>query len=152
MSWKLDCIIPPLQRRRRGIYCFTSCPFKDIFRRIFLSNYGWQKSYIWSQASYKYPISWKACLDPSHSYFLFSDWVGCYAHWPYMRGYHKWALAHSSSCFKSELNMRGNILHETIKSNEHKVSDSRWNVLFMVTYLYLVNNYTNDVNICVINK
>ena len=24
--------------------------------------------------------------------------VGFYAHWTYMRGYHKWALAHSSSC------------------------------------------------------
>jgi hypothetical protein len=27
-----------------------------IFRRIFLSNYWWQKSDIWSQASYRYPV------------------------------------------------------------------------------------------------
>ena len=56
---------------------------------IFLSNYWWQKSDIWSQASYRYPISWEAFLDPSDSYFLFAE----------ERGYHKWALAHSSSCF-----------------------------------------------------
>ena len=61
-----------------------------IFRHIFLSNYWWQKSDIWSQASYRYPISWEALFDPSDSYFLFVE----------KRGYHtcKWALAHSSSC------------------------------------------------------
>jgi hypothetical protein len=59
-----------------------------IFRRIFLSNYWWQKSDIWSQASYRYPISWEAFFDPSDSYFLFAE----------ERGYHRWALAHSSSC------------------------------------------------------
>jgi len=42
------------------------------FSSIFLSNYWWQKSDIWSQASYRYPISWEAFLDPSHSYFLFA--------------------------------------------------------------------------------
>jgi hypothetical protein len=46
---------------------------------------------------------WEKCdivvsiLDPSDSYFLFADLVGFYTHWTYMRGYHKWALAHSSS-------------------------------------------------------
>ena len=60
-----------------------------IFRRIFLSNYWWQKSDIRSQASYRYPISWKAFFDPSDSYFLFAE----------ERGYHRWALAHSSSCY-----------------------------------------------------
>ena len=59
-----------------------------IFRRIFLSNYWWQKSDIWSQALYRYPISWEAFVHPSDSYFLFAE----------ERGYHKWALAHSSSC------------------------------------------------------
>ena len=60
---------------------------QDIFRRIFLSNCWWQKSDIWSQASNRYPISWEAFFDPSDSYFLFAE----------ERGYHKWALAHSSS-------------------------------------------------------
>jgi hypothetical protein len=60
-----------------------------IFRRILLSNYWWQKSDIWSQASYRYPIWWEAFFDPSDSYFLFAE----------ERGNHKWALAHSSSCF-----------------------------------------------------
>jgi hypothetical protein len=44
-----------------------------IFRRIFLSNYWWQESDIWSQASYMYAILWEAFLDPSDSYFLFAD-------------------------------------------------------------------------------
>jgi hypothetical protein len=63
--------------------------YMHIFRDIFLSNYWWQRSDIWSQASYRYPISWEAFFDPSDSYFLLAE----------ERGYHKWALAHSSSCF-----------------------------------------------------
>jgi hypothetical protein len=51
-----------------------------IFCRIFLSNYWWQKSDIWSQASYRYPISWEAFLDPSDSCFLFADFVDFYTH------------------------------------------------------------------------
>jgi hypothetical protein len=54
------------------------------FRRIFLSNFWWQKSDIWSQASYRYTILWIAFLDPSDSYFLFADLVGFYTHWTYM--------------------------------------------------------------------
>jgi hypothetical protein len=53
-----------------------------IFRHIFLSNYWWQKSDIWSQASYRYPISWEAFLAPSDSYFLFVE----------ERGYHKLSI------------------------------------------------------------
>jgi hypothetical protein len=68
---------------------FTHWTYMLNFCRIFLSNYWWQQSDIWSQASYRCPISWEACLDPSDSYFLFAE------EW----GYHKWALAHSSSCF-----------------------------------------------------
>jgi hypothetical protein len=55
-----------------------------IFRRIFLSNFRWHKSDIWSQASYRYPISWEAFFDPSDSYFLFVDLVDFYTHWTYM--------------------------------------------------------------------
>jgi hypothetical protein len=65
---------------------WTYILYMPIFCRIFLSNYWWQKSNIWSQASYRYPISWEAFFDPSDSYFLFAE----------ERGYHKWALAHSS--------------------------------------------------------
>jgi hypothetical protein len=39
---------------------YTHWTYMLIFRRIFLSNYWWQKSDIWSQASYRYPISWEA--------------------------------------------------------------------------------------------
>jgi hypothetical protein len=70
---------------------YTHWTYIHIFRHIFLSNYWWQKSYMWSQASYRYPVSWEAFLDPSDSYFLFAE------EW----GYHKWALAHSSSCYIS---------------------------------------------------
>ena len=59
-----------------------------IFRCIFLSNYWWQESDIWSQASYRYPISWEAFLDLSDSYFLFADLVGFYTHWTYMHIFH----------------------------------------------------------------
>jgi hypothetical protein len=58
--------------------------FQDIFRRLFLSNCWWQKSAIWSQASYRYTILWVAFLYPSDSYFLFADLVGFYTHWTYM--------------------------------------------------------------------
>jgi hypothetical protein len=70
-------------------YIICICPGMHIFRHIFVSNYWWQRSAIWSQASYRYPISWEWFYDPSDSYFLFAE----------ERGYHKWALAHSSSCF-----------------------------------------------------
>jgi hypothetical protein len=55
-----------------------------IFRHIFLSNYWWQKSDIWSQASYRYPISWEVFLDPSDSYFLFAAFVDFYTHLTYI--------------------------------------------------------------------
>ena len=54
---------------------YTHWTYMLIFRRIFLSNYWWQKSDIWSQASYRYPIPWEAFLNPSDSYFLFADFV-----------------------------------------------------------------------------
>jgi hypothetical protein len=74
-------------------------PYMLIFRRIFLSNYWWQKSDIWSQASYRYPISWEAFFDPSDSYFLFAkEW-----------GYHRWALAHSSSCSMGKILQGSNL-------------------------------------------
>jgi hypothetical protein len=126
-------IYTPAPRRGRGVYCFTSVlpSVQDIFRHIFLSHCWWQKSDIWSQASYRYNILWVAFLDPSDSYFLFADFVDFYTHWTYMlifrriflssywwqksdiwfldpsdsyflfaeeRGYHRWALARSSSC------------------------------------------------------
>ena len=85
MYWdsKLLLIIPPLHRREGILFylCPSFRPSPDIFRRIFLSNYWWQKSDIWSQASYRYAILWEAFLDPSDSYFLFADLVGFYTHW-----------------------------------------------------------------------
>jgi hypothetical protein len=62
----------------------THWTYMHIFRRIFFSNYRWHKSDIWSQASYRYPISWEAFLDQSDSYFLLADLVDFYTHWTYM--------------------------------------------------------------------
>ena len=152
---ELPCMFnyTPAPRRGGGILfylCSSVLPsVQDICHRIFLSNCWWQKSDIWSQASYRYAILWVAFLDPSDSYFLFADLVGFYTHWTYMhifrhiflsnywwqrsdilsqtsyrypiswevffdpsdfyflfaeeRGYHKWALAHSSSCLHISL-------------------------------------------------
>jgi hypothetical protein len=66
------------------LYTFNIHLYMHIFRRIFLSNYWWRESDIWSQASYRYAILWEAFLDPSDSYFLFADLVGFYTHWTYM--------------------------------------------------------------------
>jgi hypothetical protein len=79
----------PHSPKGEGGILFYLCPsvlpsVQDIFRRIFLSNCWWQKSDIWSQASYRYTILWVAFLDPSDSYFLFADLVGFYTHWTYM--------------------------------------------------------------------
>jgi hypothetical protein len=93
LTCTIMCCHTPAPRRGRG---YTVLPLsvcssvQYIFRRIFLSNCWWQKSDIWSQASYRYTILWVAFLDPSDSYFLFAE----------ERGYHKWTLAHSSSCWK----------------------------------------------------
>ena len=69
---------------RLSWFLYTLNMYMHIFRHIFLSNYWWQKSDIWSQASYRYPISWEAFLNPSDSYFLFADFVDFYTHWTYM--------------------------------------------------------------------
>ena len=63
---------------------YTHWTYMHIFRHIFISNYWWQKSDIWSQASYRYPISWEAFLEPSDSYFRFADFVDFYTHLTYI--------------------------------------------------------------------
>jgi hypothetical protein len=89
--------------RLLGGILFYFCPsvlpsVQDIFHRIFLSNCWWQKSNIWSQASYRCTILWVAFLYPSDSYFLFADLVGFYSHWTYTN-------AHFSSHFSQQLLM-----------------------------------------------
>jgi hypothetical protein len=89
-SFRVTFLLYPRSPKGGGVYCFTSVRLsvlpsvQDIFRRIFLSNCWWQKSDMWSQASYRYTILWVAFLDPSDSYFLFADLVGLYTHWTYM--------------------------------------------------------------------
>jgi hypothetical protein len=74
----------PAPQRGRGVYCFTSVRLSKIFFVAFFSVTWWQKSDIWSQASYRYTILWVAFLDPSDTYFLFANLVGFYTHWTYM--------------------------------------------------------------------
>jgi hypothetical protein len=52
---------------------WTYILYMPIFSRIFFTNYWWQRSNIWSQASYRYPILWEAFFDSSDSYFLFAE-------------------------------------------------------------------------------
>jgi hypothetical protein len=57
-------LLYPRSLKGEGGILFYLCPsVQDIFRRTFLSNCWWQRSDIWSQASYRYPISWEAFLD-----------------------------------------------------------------------------------------
>ena len=84
----MTLLYPRSPKGERGILFYLCSSVltsvQDIFCRIFLSNCWWQKSDIWSQASYSYTILWVAFLDPSDSYFLFADLVGFYTHWTYI--------------------------------------------------------------------
>ena len=79
-------VFTPLLPKGEGSILFYLClsVVQDIVRHIFLSHYWWQKSDIWSQSSYRYPISWEAFLDPSVCYFLFADFVDFYTHLTYI--------------------------------------------------------------------
>jgi hypothetical protein len=67
----------------------TYITYMHIFRHIFLSNYWWQESDIWSQASYRYAILWEAFFGPVRflppvcrlSWFLYT--LNIYAHFWY---------------------------------------------------------------------
>jgi hypothetical protein len=76
------------------LYLYFSLYFPYIFLHIFLSNSRWQKSDIWSQASYRYTILWVAFLDPSDAYFLLGDFVDFYTHWTYMLIFRRIFLSH----------------------------------------------------------
>ena len=83
--------------------CPSVCP--KIFVVAFFSATIDGRNLIFGQASYRYPISWEAFLDPSHSYFLFAE----------ERGYHKWALAHSSFIMSYVIDL--DIVHYYIFNN-----------------------------------
>jgi hypothetical protein len=101
-----------------------------IFRHIFLSNYWWHKSDIWSQASYRYPVKWEAFLDPSDSYFLLADIVEkCDEKCAYMFNVYKNQLSRKTG----SRNLTG-----------QKTLPTKWG-----TYMKLVTKYQLSViNIC----
>ena len=181
-----------------------------IFRHFFLSNYWWQRSDIWSQASYRYPISWEAFLDPSDFYFLFADLVGFYTHWTYMhifrhiflsnywcqrsdiwsqasykypiswevffdpsdsyflfakeQGYHRWALAHSSSClnwiiklYNHPLIARFDIFCELhLQLGFHSLTGNMWQGyqknLYFDQWQYITKNLPSQCNLPAYNR
>ena len=154
--------IPPLHRRGvccffyttappgGGVYCFTSVRLsfrpsilssvQDIFRRIFLSNCWWQKSDIWSQASYRYTILWVAFLDSSDSYFLFADLVGFYTLLTYMHIFRRIFLSNywwQESDIWSQASYRYAILWEAFLDP----SDSYFLFADLVGFLYTLNIY-----------
>jgi hypothetical protein len=73
-----------IQNKNHDTYIKCPWTYMHFFRHIFLSNSWWQRSDIWSQASYRYSILWEAFFDPSDSYFLFADFVNFSTHWTYM--------------------------------------------------------------------
>jgi hypothetical protein len=123
---------------------YTHWTYMLIFRRIFLSNYLWQKSDIWSHASYRYSISWEAFLDPSDSYFLFADFVdflytlNIYAHF---------SSHFSQQLFMAEINVYRNQLSWQTGSrnlNGPKTLPTIW-----YTYRMLVTKYQiSAINNC----
>jgi hypothetical protein len=127
---------------------YTHLTYMHIFRHIFLSNYWWQRSDIWSQASYRYTISWEAFFDPSDSYFLFAK----------ERGYHRWALAHSSSClvlndnhYKISVCSNGTSARWRLKTvNENFTNvDPDWHGIYMALYketlVQMLRKYANYI-------
>jgi hypothetical protein len=101
-KWKynITCTVLPL-----SVLPFVARYFPSHFSQQLLMAEIWYlvRSFIYMKLLTKYQISWEAFLNLSHSYFLLADLVGFYAHWTYMQGYHKWALAHSSSCFNYDV-------------------------------------------------
>jgi hypothetical protein len=74
---------------------YTHWTYMHIFRHIFVSNYWWQKSDIWSQASYRYPILWEAFLDPLTGPKTIPTIWG-----PYMKLVTKYQISVINSCWE----------------------------------------------------
>ena len=128
----IEIIIPPPQPR--GGYTILPLSVQDIF----LSNYWWQKSDIWSQASYRYPILWKAFFDPSDSYFLFADLVGFYTHLTYMHIFLSNYWWHKSDIW-SQASYRYPISLEVFLDP----SDSYFLFADLCWFLYTLNRYAH---------
>jgi hypothetical protein len=144
-----------------------------IFRHIFLSIYWWQRSDIWSQASYRYSKllrkMWRnMCIynfflnvyknqqsrqtgsrNPIGSKTLPTIWgtymkivtkyqISAINMW----GYHKWALAHSSSCYTPAPRIwRGVYCFTSVRPSK----------IFFVRFLPSIvaeKNVTKNVHIC----
>jgi hypothetical protein len=76
-------LLYPRSPKGEGGILFYLCPSFRPFKIFFVAFFSvtwWQKSDIWSQASYRYTILWVAFLDPSDSYFLFADFVDFYTY------------------------------------------------------------------------
>jgi hypothetical protein len=125
-AYDINLIIPPLHRRgvycfasvrpsvvpryfynptppEGGVYCFTSvCPSvrpKIFFVTFFSATIECRNLIFGHKLHIGMPYCGKRFWTRQIPTSCFGDLVVFYAHWTYMRGYHKWAVAHSSSCF-----------------------------------------------------
>ena len=116
-----------------------------IFRHIFLSNHWWQRSDIWSQASYRYLISWEAFLDPSDSYFLFTDFVDFYTHWTYILYMPISSRIFLSNCWwqKSDIWSQASYRYPVSWEVFFDPSDSYFLFADLVGFLYTLNIYAH---------
>ena len=140
-------IIPPLPEGGGGIL-FYLCPSvrlsvrPSVFRRTFFSNCWWQKSDIWSQASYRYTILWVAFLDPSDFYFLFADLVGFYTHWTYMHIFRHIFLS-SYWWQESDIWSQASYMYAILWEAFLDPSDSYFLFADLVGFLYTLNIYAH---------
>ena len=100
LSWCLTLFLTPVCRllyphsTGESVYCFTSvCPSQIFFVAFFSATIDGRNLIF----NHKLHIV-GSFFGPIRFLLPVSDLVGFYTHWTYMRRYHKWALAHSSSC------------------------------------------------------
>jgi hypothetical protein len=108
---------------------------------------GRQKSDIWSQASYRYPISWEAFLEPSDSYFLFAELVGFYTHWTYMHIFRHIC----SMCIKINKIAKQEVGIWWIQKHFPRYGVPIWSLwpnIISLSSIVAEKNVTKDVHIC----
>jgi hypothetical protein len=94
---------------------------------------------------------WEAFLDPSDSYFLFAEG----------RGYHRWALARSSSCLFKQFGYCGHFPCKFVKNSvllnsfSHDISHIQilnWSMPSSKKHVYLEKNKWLNFNIFFLNS
>jgi hypothetical protein len=124
--------------------CWEKCPSVRPSVRPRYFSCWWQKSDIWSQASYRYTILWVAFLDPSDSYFLFADLVDFYTHWTYMHIFRHIFLSNywwQRSDIWSQASYRYPISWEAFLTGSSNLTGQKTLPTIWGTYMKLVTKY-----------